>query len=106
MAGYCTSVRPYFHEPQASENTAQLVIFSGIALYYGDTYIISHDRQVSEPCTHGKLTQGEAINISDQINETNAVSVRKGSAQSLNVCGPIAQKIVGQHENDRQVIEW
>ena len=23
MAGYCTSVRPYFHEPQASENTAQ-----------------------------------------------------------------------------------
>ena len=22
MAGYCTSVRPYFHEPQASENTA------------------------------------------------------------------------------------
>ena len=21
MAGYCTSVRPYFHEPQASENT-------------------------------------------------------------------------------------
>ena len=23
MAGYCTSVCPYFHEPQASENTAQ-----------------------------------------------------------------------------------
>ena len=23
MAGYCTSVRLYFHEPQASENTAQ-----------------------------------------------------------------------------------
>ena len=23
MAGYCTSVRPYFYEPQASENTAQ-----------------------------------------------------------------------------------
>ena len=23
MAGYCTSVWPYFHEPQASENTAQ-----------------------------------------------------------------------------------
>ena len=23
MAGYCTSVRPYFHNPQASENTAQ-----------------------------------------------------------------------------------
>ena len=23
MAGYCTSVQPYFHEPQASENTAQ-----------------------------------------------------------------------------------
>ena len=23
MAGYCTSVRSYFHEPQASENTAQ-----------------------------------------------------------------------------------
>ena len=23
MAGYCTSVRPYFHEPQVSENTAQ-----------------------------------------------------------------------------------
>ena len=23
MAGYCTSVRPYFHELQASENTAQ-----------------------------------------------------------------------------------
>ena len=22
MAGYCMSVRPYFHEPQASENTA------------------------------------------------------------------------------------
>ena len=22
MAGYCTSVHPYFHEPQASENTA------------------------------------------------------------------------------------
>ena len=24
MAGYCTSVWPYFHEPQASENTAQV----------------------------------------------------------------------------------
>ena len=24
MAGYCTSVRSYFHEPQASENTAQV----------------------------------------------------------------------------------
>ena len=23
MAGYCMSVRPYFHKPQASENTAQ-----------------------------------------------------------------------------------
>ena len=23
MAGYCTSMRLYFHEPQASENTAQ-----------------------------------------------------------------------------------
>ena len=23
MAGYCTSMRPYFHEPQESENTAQ-----------------------------------------------------------------------------------
>ena len=23
MAGYCTSVQPYFHEPQASENTVQ-----------------------------------------------------------------------------------
>ena len=23
MAGYCTSVGPYFHEPQASGNTAQ-----------------------------------------------------------------------------------
>ena len=23
MAGYRTSVRPYFHKPQASENTAQ-----------------------------------------------------------------------------------
>ena len=23
MAGYCTSMRPYFHEPQASENTTQ-----------------------------------------------------------------------------------
>ena len=23
MAGYCTSVRSYFYEPQASENTAQ-----------------------------------------------------------------------------------
>ena len=23
MAGYCTSVMPYFHKPQASENTAQ-----------------------------------------------------------------------------------
>ena len=23
MAGYYTSVQPYFHEPQASENTAQ-----------------------------------------------------------------------------------
>ena len=23
MAGYCTSVRSYFHEPQASENTAE-----------------------------------------------------------------------------------
>ena len=23
MAGYCTSVQPYFHKPQASENTAQ-----------------------------------------------------------------------------------
>ena len=23
MAGYCMSMRPYFHEPQASENTAQ-----------------------------------------------------------------------------------
>ena len=26
MAGYCTSVRPYFHEPQASENIAQELI--------------------------------------------------------------------------------
>ena len=23
MAGYCTNVRPYFHKPQASENTAR-----------------------------------------------------------------------------------
>ena len=23
MAGYCTSERPYFHEPQVNENTAQ-----------------------------------------------------------------------------------
>ena len=23
MDGYCTSVQPYFHEPQASENTVQ-----------------------------------------------------------------------------------
>ena len=23
MAGHCMSVRPYFHEPQANENTAQ-----------------------------------------------------------------------------------
>ena len=23
MAGYCTSVHPYFYEPQVSENTAQ-----------------------------------------------------------------------------------
>ena len=24
MAGYCTSVRLYFHKPQASENTARV----------------------------------------------------------------------------------
>ena len=28
MAGYCTSVRSYFHEPQASENTAHKCIMS------------------------------------------------------------------------------
>ena len=27
MAGYCTSVRLYFHEPQASENTAQARVY-------------------------------------------------------------------------------
>ena len=30
MAGYCTSVRPYFHEPQASENTAQEILLARI----------------------------------------------------------------------------
>ena len=56
MAGYCTSVWPYFHEPQASENPAQEcnIAFSHInycnirnLLYYSDL----EDRQLLRMCS-------------------------------------------------------
>ena len=40
MAGYCTSVRSYFHEPQASENTAQECCSMGNTIGAYTRYII------------------------------------------------------------------
>ena len=48
MTGYCMSVRPYFHEPQASENTAQEC---NIQPYY----FLTHQIKVVAACIFNKL---------------------------------------------------
>ena len=48
MAGYCTSVWPYFHEPQASENTAQEC---NIQPYY----LLTHQIKVVAACIFNEL---------------------------------------------------
>ena len=49
MAGYCMSVQPYFHEPQASENTAQ-ESNDAIFIYIYIIYLIGA-ANLSEPHT-------------------------------------------------------